>query len=70
MDKIQGLRDLARPWLTFLFSSSFVALVFIFAFTEESLTFDQKIAMIGLVSNPLSGMLGYHFGKKTNRDSV
>lgn len=69
MDIVQNIRDLARPWLTFLFSSSFVGIIIIIACTVESLTFDQGMALAGLLSNPLSAILGYHFAKKATKDT-
>ncbi len=76
-DKIQNLRDFQRPYLTMLFSTSYVIgimilLVAVILKTKEADIIKMVpvlLGIIGLIGTPLGAMLGYHFAKSTKKDS-
>ena len=70
-DKIQGLRNLTRPILTWWFAFSFVALTsFVVVWGLMSTKMDYKDALLAIegVLSVLGTIVGYHFGKSSKVD--
>ena len=64
-DIVQGFRDSARPFLTYMLPTSYVVLV-IMGYCKADVSFKEAL---GLLAPLVTMIMTYHFMKGTKRDS-